>query len=95
MGKAVPTKVPVMKKNQPYEDWMKRIQVWKATNTVLGVEKKIQAGVLFESLKGNPQQIVLSELKVAEIIADDGIKNITDTLDNFLCLIKLKVHLML
>ena len=83
MGKAVPTKVPVMKKNQPYEDWMKRIQVWKATNTVLGVEKKIQAGVLFESLKGNPQQIVLSELKVAEIIADDGIKNITDTLDNF------------
>ena len=57
--------------------------MWNATNSVLGVEEKIQAGLLFESLRGYQRQIVLSELNVAEIIADDGVKNIVDTLDKF------------
>ena len=78
------TKVPAMKKNQPYVDWRKEIQIWESTNQVLGVNKKVQAGKLFQSLEGLPRQTVLSQLKVVEIMADDGVKNIIDTLDNFL-----------
>ena len=82
MGKVLATKVPVMKKTRPYEAWKKELQVWKASNTVLGVEKKIQAATLFESLKGIPKQLVLSELDVSQIIADDGLQNIIDILDS-------------
>ena len=54
MSKSRPTKVPVMKKNQPYGDWRKELQVWEATNIALDVQKKVQAGKLFESLEGLP-----------------------------------------
>ena len=83
MGKSKPTKVPVMKKSQAYRDWKKELEVWEATNTALDVEKKIQAGTLFESLEGIQRQTVLSELSVIEITADEGVKNIIKTLDNF------------
>ena len=77
------TKVPVMKKDQQYTDWKKELQIWEATNTVLGVDKKIQAGVLFESLDGIPRQTVLSELTVSEITHENGVENILSTLDHF------------
>ena len=83
MSKKTCTKVPVMKKNQQYIDWKKELQVWEATNIVLGVDKKIQAGVLFESLEGIPRQTVLSELTVAEITDEEGVKNIISKLDEF------------
>ena len=78
-----PTKVPAMRKGQPYGDWRKELKVWEATNTSLNVDKNIQSGTLFESLEGTARQTVLSELSVAELTADDGIQNITNTLDKF------------
>ena len=72
-----------MKPNQRYEDWKKEFCIWKETNTALAVERRIQAGILFESLDGLPRQTVLSELTVEEITSDNGVKNILDTLDNY------------
>lgn len=83
MSKAKPTKVPVMRQNQPYGDWKKELEVWEATNKILDVDSKILSGTLFESLEGISRQTVLSELTVAEITAEEGVKNITDTLDKF------------
>ena len=73
-----------MKTNQLFVDWKKELQIWKSFSTALNVNKKIQAGMLFESLSGLPQQIVLSELNVDEITADDGVENIVSTLDDYL-----------
>ena len=70
------TKVPVMKKNQPYADWKKELEIWKVTNTALGVGKVIQAGILFESLEGIPRETVLSELSVTNITHENGVDNI-------------------
>ena len=70
-----------MKPDQPYIDWKKELSVWQATNTAIGVEKRIQAGILFESLDGPPRQTVLSELTVEEITSDVGVENIIKTLD--------------
>ena len=72
-----------MKKNQSYRNWKKELQIWEATNEVLGVEGKVQAGTLFESLKGMPRQTVLSEMDVTDIIADKGVTNIINILDHF------------
>ena len=72
-----------MKADQQFIDWKKELQVWEATNTVLEVDKKIQAWVLFESLEGIHKRIVSSELTVSEIVADNGIQNIIKTLDEF------------
>ena len=72
-----------MKSNQQYADWKKDLRVWEATNTALGVETKIQAGILFQSLEGIAHQTVQSELTVEEIIHADGVKNILKTLDFF------------
>lgn len=83
MNKNKATKVPVMRKDQQYIDWKKELKVWEATNTVLGVDKRIQAGILFESLDGIPRQTVLSELSVLEITNEDGVLNIIKTLDEF------------
>ena len=58
MKKTKPTKVPVMKKDQPYRDWRKELEFWQAINTALGVAPRTQAGTVFESLKGMPRQIV-------------------------------------
>ena len=58
MNKSRSTKVPAMRKHQPYVDWRKELEVWQVTNTTLEVDKKIQAGILFESLEGSPRQIV-------------------------------------
>ena len=77
------TKVPVMKENQLYVDWKKELQIWEGTNTTLGVEPKVLAGTLFESLEGTAWQTVLSELTVPQIITEDGVKNILKTLDEF------------
>ena len=38
-----------MKQNQQYCDWKKELQIWKATNTSLRVNEKIQAGILLSS----------------------------------------------
>ena len=77
------TKVPVMRKDQPYGDWKKEMQIWKKTNTKLGVDPEIQAGVFFESLEGTPRQTVLSELSVDEISHTDGVEKILAALDEF------------
>ena len=76
-------KIPVMKRDQRYIDWKKELQVWEATNTVLEMDVKLQAALLFESLEGVDRQIVLSELTASEIIAEDGLHNIIKTLDYF------------
>ena len=73
-----------MKEIQRYEDWRKEVEIWEEMNTALKVDKKVQAGFLFESLNGTPQQIVLSELSVSEIITENGVQNMIDTLDQFL-----------
>ena len=83
MSKAKPTKVPVMRPNQPYEAWKKELRIWEATNIELCVEPKIQAGSLFQSLEGSQRETVLSELAVEEISSVDGVKNIIQTLDYF------------
>ena len=85
MARSKPTKVPVMKPNQMYEHWRKELQIWKATNTALGVKPKVQAGCLFEALEGIPRQTVLSELSVEKISCDHGVKNIIETLNHFYC----------
>ena len=77
------TKVPVMQPNQPYVDWKKELHMWKATNAVLDVDKRIQAGILFESLTGVPRRTVLSELSVEEMISNDGVEKIISTLDSY------------
>ena len=38
MSAAKPTKAPVMRKNQPYADWKKELQVWEGTNKIMKVE---------------------------------------------------------
>ena len=83
MNKSKPTKVPAMKQDQPFEDWKKELEIWQETNTTLGVDPKIQAGSLFESLDGVPRQTVLSELTVRQITAVDGVQNILTTLNFF------------
>ena len=70
-----------MKKNQQYSDWRKELQIWESINTVLNVNRKIQAGMLFQSLEGIYRQTVLSELSVSEITAENGVKSIIKTLD--------------
>ena len=81
--KVEPTKVPVMKRDQPYKDWKKELQIWKVINSTLEVDPKIQAGALYQSLEGTARQTVLSEMTVAEITSDNGVHNIVCTLDNF------------
>ena len=65
-----------MKKGQPYVDWKKELKIWRMTNTKLGVEKEVLAGILFESLEGTPRDTVLSELDVEQISHVDGVDNI-------------------
>ena len=77
------TKVPMMKKDQPFADWKKELQIWRKTNTKLGVDPEIQAGVLFESLEGTPRQTVLSELTVDQITHADGVENVIEALEEF------------
>lgn len=81
MSNTKATKVPVMRPDQPYQDWKKKLQIWKVTNRQ--VDKQIQAGVLFESLEGIASDTVLSELTVDEITADDGVEQMIQTLDHF------------
>ena len=83
MKKPKPTKVPVMTPNQQHVDWKKELRVWEATNTTLGVEPKIQAGTLFQSLEGVARKVVLSELSVEQITDSDGVENILKTLDYY------------
>ena len=83
MARSKPTKVPVMKPNQMYENWRKELQIWKATNTALGVKPEVQAGCLFEALEGIPRQIVLSELSVGEISCEQEVQNIIEILNHF------------
>ena len=78
-----PTKVPVMKEDQPYVDWKKELDIWVKTNTALGVDAVIQAGTLYESLEGIPRQTVLSELSVEQITHTDGVNNIIKALNEF------------
>ena len=75
------TKVPVFRKGMLYSDWRKEINIWQATNDLRKVKKEIQAGTLFESLEGKPRETVLSELTVAEIICENGLKNMFAKLD--------------
>lgn len=83
MSKTKATKVPVMSPDQPYSDWKKKLQIWQVTNNTLNVDKKIQAGVLFDSLNKVASETVLSELTVDEITAETGVQNIISTLDRF------------
>ena len=83
MSKGRSTKVPTMRKSQPYADWKKELKVWQVTNTNLEVDEKIQAGILFESLEGISRETVLSELTVDQLTAEDGVQNIISTLDHF------------
>ena len=72
-----------MRKNQQYTDWKKELHVWESTNNVQAVDKRIQAGVLFESLDGIARAAVLSELSLSELTSVDGVENIIKTLDEF------------
>lgn len=72
-----------MRENQPYEDWKKELQVWRLTNTFLEVDKKVQAGLLYQALKDKPKVTVTSELTADQISAEDGVENIIATLDRF------------
>lgn len=78
-----PIKVPAMRKLQPYKDWKKELEVWKANNEILEVDKKLQAGFLFQSLEGLTREAVLSELTTTELTAEDGVEKIIKTLDTF------------
>ena len=88
MSKGKATKVPTMKKYQPYTDWRKELQIWQVMNATLEVDKKVQAGFMFQSLKGTARQTVLSEMTVDEIISEDGVTNILQTLDHFFWVIQ-------
>lgn len=83
MSKIKPTEPPVMKKDQHYLDWKKELQIWQVTNLTLGVDPKVQGGILLQSLEGKPHDTILSELTVPDITSPDGVKNITKTLDKF------------
>ena len=72
-----------MKPNQSYENWKKELRIWEVTNLAIGIEKKIQAGSLFQALEGILRQIVLSELTVEQIIDEEGVDNILQILDFF------------
>ena len=78
-----PTKVPVMMPDQRYEDWKNELRVWEVTNSALGVESRVQAGILFQALERTPRQTVLSELTVEKITCNEGVNNIIKTLDRF------------
>ena len=77
------TKVPLMHHGIIYSDWKKEVAIWEKTNLKREVNKSVIAGQLFESLKGKPRSIVLSELSVDQISNDDGVNSIIDTLDKF------------
>ena len=83
MTKARPTKVPVMRRAQPYQDWKKELQIWQVINSTLEVDRRIQAGILFQCLEDTARQIVSSEMTVDDIISIDGVQNIIRTLDHF------------
>ena len=79
-----PTKVPAMRKNQPYLDWKKELHLWQVTNSAIGVQRKVLGGVLYQSLEGIARDAVLSELTVEEMSDDEhGVSNIIKTLDHF------------
>lgn len=77
------TKVPSMRDDTLYSDWKKELSIWEQTNIIRGVSKSVLAGELFESLHGTARSTVLSELTIAQIICDDGVKNISEKLDEF------------
>ena len=52
----------------------------------MNVSKKVQDGWLYQSLSGLPQKIVLSQVTVDIIIADDGVENIVCVLNT--CLLR-------
>ena len=84
MAKSVkPTKVPSIGEDSLYSDWKKEIEIWQLTNNVLGCNKSVLAGSLFASLTGQAKDTVLSGLKTAEIMHDDGVDNIMAKLDEF------------
>ena len=83
MSKCKPIKVPTMRKLQPYVDWKKEIEVWRINNTILDVDKKLQAGFLFQSLEGLCRDAVRSELSVADLTDKDGVEKILSSLDSF------------
>ena len=72
-----------MHHNIIYSDWRKEVAIWEKTNVKREVDKSVLAGQLFESLKGKPRSIVLSELSVDQISNDGGVNSIIDTLDKF------------
>lgn len=76
-----------MKSDKLYADWKKELCIWQATNAALGVEGKVQAGMLFGSLSTAkddvPYKTVLNELTVEEISSEDGVKNIIRILDQY------------
>ena len=59
------------------------MEIWEETNIIRGVDKKVLAGELFESLDGAARSTVRSELALKDIISDIGVKNITAKLDEF------------
>ena len=77
------TKVPIMHKDLSYSDWKKELEVWEQTNIIRGVDKRVLAGELFESLQGSARSTVLSELTLIQIVSDTGVKQISDKLDEF------------
>lgn len=78
-----PTKAPSMSADTAYSDWKKQVQIWQLTNTPFGCSKTVLSGSLFEALTGQARDTVLSSLKIEEIVCDDGIDNMINTLDEF------------
>lgn len=83
MNASKATKVPSMRDDLQYSDWKKELLIWEQTNIIRGVNKSVLAGELFESLHGTARSTVLSELDLGKIICDDGVKNISEKLDEF------------
>ena len=77
------TKVPVMRDDAHYSDWKKELMIWQKANIIRGVDKKVLAAELFESLQGKARATVLSELDIDVILHDDGIKNILAKLSEY------------
>ena len=68
---------PLLSKASSYEVWLKEIQIWEAFTDL----KKVKRGpAIFLTLEDKAREAIL-ELEVDNISSEDGVKNITNKLD--------------
>ena len=68
---------PAFNKDIEYTNWKKDLQIWESSNSI---DKVKRAPAVYQFLTGEAKQVIRN-LNIDKLTCDDGIRNITETLD--------------